>query len=336
MRTAPVFELAAPDLGDWRAGNTGVEGVWHFESDEPGRRVLITALVHGNEICGAWALKGLLEAGVRPRRGALTLAFCNLAAFDRFDPAHHDAARFVDEDMNRQWSVDRLHSANSVERVRAAQLEPFVRRADWLLDLHSMHEPGLPLTLSGRHPKNIDLAIQMKAPAHIVVDAGHADGTRMRDFGRFGEPTEIDGGVRSLLVECGFHGDLRSRDVARDQCQRFLLASGVIDEGEVNAALGHWQLPDAPQQWILEVTGGVVAGSGPISFDRAYEGLEVIAKAGTQIGMNGDSAITTPYDDCVLIMPSLRQAREGVTVVRFAQRRQAGAIHTARLRSRPT
>jgi len=29
----------------------------------------------------------------------------------------------------------------------------------------------------------------------------------------------------------------------------------------------------------------------------------------------------TPYDDCVLVMPSLRQARAGVTVVRFARRR---------------
>jgi hypothetical protein len=30
----------------------------------------------------------------------------------------------------------------------------------------------------------------------------------------------------------------------------------------------------------------------------------------------------TPYDDCVLVMPSLRQARAGVTVVRFAHRRR--------------
>jgi hypothetical protein len=30
--------------------------------------------------------------------------------------------------------------------------------------------------------------------------------------------------------------------------------------------------------------------------------------------------VTTPYDNCVLVMPSVRQARAGVTVVRFAQR----------------
>ena len=35
---------------------------------------------------------------------------------------------------------------------------------------------------------------------------------------------------------------------------------------------------------------------------------------------NDGEAVTTPYDDCVLVMPSVRQARAGVTVVRFARR----------------
>ena len=78
-----VFTLPCPDITPWRAGNTGVEGVWQFDSGVPGPHVMLSALVHGNELCGAWALKGLLEAGVRHARGTLTLAFCNLAAFDR-------------------------------------------------------------------------------------------------------------------------------------------------------------------------------------------------------------------------------------------------------------
>ena len=77
------FELQPPDLSRWRTGNTGTPGVWRFEATQPGREVLVTALVHGNELCGAWALWEALEAGVRPRSGALTLAFCNLSAFDQ-------------------------------------------------------------------------------------------------------------------------------------------------------------------------------------------------------------------------------------------------------------
>jgi succinylglutamate desuccinylase len=120
------FVLEKPELCQWRKGNTGVEGVWQFDSGKPGRSVMVTALVHGNELCGAWALKTLLEAQIRPTAGKLTLAFCNLAGFDRFDATNHDASRFVDEDFNRVWSSDKLSDPNTLERQRAVQLSPYV------------------------------------------------------------------------------------------------------------------------------------------------------------------------------------------------------------------
>jgi hypothetical protein len=313
------FQLDKPDLGAWRAGNTGTEGVWHFESGVPGRRAMITSLVHGNELCGAWAVRGLLEAGVRPRQGSLTLAFCNLAAFDRFDPAAFDASRFVDEDLNRQWSTERIADATTVERRRAGELLPFVQRAQWLLDLHSMHERDEPLLLAGPHARNLELARRLRAPEHVVVDEGHQDGTRMRDFGHFGLPDAQAGSSRSLLVECGFHGDTSSRDVARDMSARFLVEAGVLDLGSMSDALPGWRRPDAPRQCVLRVTGGVAAHSSNFRFLGACHGLQVIRKAGTPIGDNDGDAVITPYDDCVLVMPSLRQARAGVTVVRFAK-----------------
>ena len=316
-----AFELPAPDISAWRAGNTGTEGVWHFDSGLPGRQVLVSALIHGNELCGAWALKGLLESGLRPQAGSLTLMFCNLAAFDRFDPANHDAARFVEQDMNRQWSDERMDAADSLERRRCAALRPFVARADWLLDLHSMHEPCAPLLLTGVQPRNLALAKQMAAPEHIVIDAGHQDGTRMRDYGRFGLPDAQAGDSRSLLVECGFHGDPASRAVAQDQCLRFIEASGIVDGAELARLLPGWRLTDAPRQWALQVTGPVVAKNERFTFTEAFTGLEVIARAGTVIGDNDGEPVTTPYDDCVLVMPSTRQARAGVSVVRFARRR---------------
>ncbi len=240
--------LAAPDISAWRAGNTGIEGVWQFDSGQRGRHVLITALVHGNELCGAWALKGMLEAGLRPQRGLLTLAFCNLAAFDRFDPANHDASRFTDEDLNRQWTDARIDAADTSERRRASALRPFVAQADWLLDIHSMHEPSAPLLLTGPQPRNRALARAMRAPEHIVVDPGHKDGVRMRDYGRFALTDDAADETRSLLIECGFHGDPASRAVAQDQCVRFLEQSDLIDPQELARQLPGWLLPDAAQQ----------------------------------------------------------------------------------------
>ncbi len=315
-----TFDLPAPDITDWRAGNTGTPGVWQFDSGQPGRHVMVSALVHGNELCGAWALKGLLEAGVRPERGTLTLAFCNLDAFDRFDPQNHDASRFTDEDLNRQWLDARIDAADTNERRRAAALRPFVAQADWLLDIHSMHEPSAPLLLTGIQPRNRALARAMRSPEHIVVDAGHKDGVRMRDYGRFGLMDEEGGDTRSLLVECGFHGDPASRAVAQDQCVRFIEQSGAISATALAQHLPGWRLPDAPHQWALEVTGPVVATSSAFRFVAPYTGLEMFETAGTVIGDNDGVPVTTPYDHCVLVMPSVRQARAGVTVVRFATR----------------
>jgi predicted deacylase len=322
MSLSTLFQLPAPDLSAWRAGNTGVEGVWHFEAEAPGRHVMISALVHGNEVCGAWALKGLLEAGVRPQRGTLTLAFCNLEAFDTFDVADHDASRFVDEDLNRQWLPDRIEAGGTRERRRAAALRPYVTQADWLLDLHSMHEPSAPLTLTGIQPRNLRLAQAMRSPEHVVIDAGHKDGVRMRDFGRFGAPdADAQSDALALLVECGFHGDPASRTVAQDQCARFLRAAGTLDDDAIAQQLPGWLQPDAPRQWALDVTGPVVARSEDFRFAQPFTGLEVIERAGTVIGWNEGEPVVTPYDDCVLVMPSTRQAKPGVTVVRYARRR---------------
>ncbi len=318
--TVSAFELAWPDLTRWRAGNTGTEGVWHFDSGRPGRSVLLTALVHGNELCGAWALRGLLEAGLRPQQGRLTLAFCNLAAFDTFDPARPDASRFVEEDLNRQWSPERLATSTSLERRRARELLPFVRQADWLLDLHSMHEPGEPLLLAGLQPRNLELSRRLGAPAHVVIDEGHRDGTRLRDHGRFGGADGDAAATRSLLVECGWHGALASRTVACDMTVRFLGESGAVADDALAAALPGWRQPDAGERWVLRVTGGVTARSPRFRFLADYQGLELIPAAGTAIADNDGDPVVTPYDDCVLVMPSVRQAREGVTVVRFARR----------------
>lgn len=308
------FLLACPDLSSERLGNTETPGVWHFDSGVPGKRVMLSALIHGNELCGAWALKEALAAGLRPRRGSLTLAFCNLAAFDRFDSTNYAPARFVDEDMNRVWSDDKLTVPISQERRRAAQLRPWVEQADWLLDFHSMSNSDVPLQLTGMEQRNIDLALALGNPATIIADAGHAAGVRMRDYGRFGEAG--DNGTRSLLIECGFHGAPEARGVAVDQMARVLLEAGTVDSDDIPDA---WIAPAQAAQRALRVTHAVAAKSADFRFDQPWKGLETLATAGTVIGWSEGEAVVTPYDDCVLIMPSTANLRPGVTVVRLAQ-----------------
>src|SRR3546814_4759353 len=80
-----------------------------------------------------------------------------------------------------------------------------------------MHEPGKPLLLTGLLPRNIALARKLQAPEYAIVDAGHKDGVRLRDYGRFGDPQDD---ACALLIECGYHGDPASRRVALDMTAR--------------------------------------------------------------------------------------------------------------------
>lgn len=311
------FVLPVPALGAWRSGNTGVEGVWRFEAPTPGRDVLVTALVHGNELCGAWALLAALQAGLRPRRGALTLAFCNLEAFDRFDRADPAASRCVEQDLNRVWGemAWRIAGVSTREHRRALDLLPFVESAEWLLDLHSMGQAGPPLVLTGLQARHIALAREIAAPGLVVADAGHAEGRRLRDHGRFAQ--DHDDGTRSLLIECGFHGEVAARDVAIDMFCRFLLAAGTVDAGDVPAG---WLRPLPGSQQVLEVTDAVTAAAGePPRFATAWRTGQRIAEAGTLLGWNGGEPFHTPYADCTLIMPSVQRARPGLTIVRLAR-----------------
>lgn len=310
----PVHTLA-PNLARWSASNTGVGHVHERSGAAPGPEILVTALVHGNEYSGAIALAELLAAGWAPARGRVTLAFCNVAAFGRFDAARPDDSRFVEEDFNRVWAAETLDGPRrSAELDRARQLRPFVDRATHLLDLHSMHEPCAPLLVTGTLARNIAFAQALRTASQVVVDAGHADGVRMRDYGEF---SDAQGGRIALLLEAGQHWDPRAVSAARDTLMRFLVQAGALARSE--APMG-WLLPDREPPAPVVVTDRVVAASMDFRFSGSYTGGEVIAKAGTVIATDAGREVKTPYDGCVLVMPSLRQLRPGVTTVRLGRR----------------
>ena len=62
----------------------------------------------------------------------------------------------------------------------------------------------------------------------------------------------------------------------------------------------------------------MTVGDGRFRFADEFHGLEVIPQAGTVIAYDGARPIRTPYDDCVLIMPSRRLA-PGLTAVRLGR-----------------
>lgn len=313
----PPVELRAPDIGPYLPGNTGVPGVHRWRGAHAGPRVLVQALTHGNEICGAIALNWLqqhIAAGWRPLCGELTLVYANHAAYARFNATDPYASRFVDEDLNRVWADATLQGpGDSIELRRARELRPFIDAADLLLDIHSMGEPCRPLMVCGQLDKNAAWARALGQPADLLIDTGHPSGLRMVERGGFGDPASPK---KALLIECGQHWEARAADVAVDALVRFLGLAGLASAGWVqrHARVG---LPAA--QSLVRVTEPVLARSERFHFLLPAQGLEVIPKAGTPFARDGDETFVTPYDDTVLVMPSMRRLKPGVTAVRLGR-----------------
>jgi predicted deacylase len=307
------IEIAAPDLGRWRHGNTGVDYVHHLDAGAPGPHLLLTALVHGNEPCGAIALDRLLASGFRPSRGRLTVAFVNVDAYAKFTPSDPRASRWVAEDLNRVWSPDILgeRPVRSADVARAVELMPIVQEADFLLDLHSTQHPNEPLVLAGPLEKSRRLARALGLADLVVVDKGHAQGARMRDLGAFNDPASTR---TALLIECGQHWAASSAEVAYAACVRILERFDMLPRdfgtGPVVA------LPVEATRFV-EITLPVTIRTQFV-FALPLRGGEIIKEAGTVIGHDGGEPVVTPHDDCVVIMPSQRLTA-GLTAVRLGR-----------------
>lgn len=304
----PQFPVALtpPDLARWEAGNTGIPGFTSYVADEPGPHVLIMALMHGNEIAGAIALHELLQSGIRPARGQLTLGFGNLAAFQRFDAQNPIASRFIDEDMNRVWDSYLLEGPRqSVELTRAREIRPLIDTVDIALDLHSMLWPSDPLLLCGPTTRGQSLARAIGTPGLVVADQGHAGGRRLIDYDRFTDPQSRSAGV---LVEAGQHWQPETVGQMSMSITSLLRHTGMQSP--------HQPIPRTPR--FAEVTHVVTATTQRFGFIRPFRGGDVIERRDTIIAYDGDAEIRTPHDDCLLVMPSHKTSR-GHTAVRLAR-----------------
>jgi hypothetical protein len=95
------------------------------------------------------------------------------------------------------------------------------------------------------------------------------------------------------------------------------VASGVVEPGDLPA---DWKQPTPAKQRVVEVTHAIATKRGNFAPARRFEGQEIVAKAGTLLGHDDGEPVTTPYDNCVLVMPSSnRPLRPGVTVVRLGR-----------------
>jgi predicted deacylase len=305
--TSQNFEVLPRDLSAYRQGNTGIDHVHRFESGRPGPHVLINALTHGNEFCGMVAACHLLDTGVRPLIGTLTVSFANVAAYESFDTTRPFDSRQLVHNLNRIWSTEWLDGPqDSPELRRARALRPVVAAADHLLDIHSTSQPVQPFWVYPDQPRNAAAALAINEPAvHLVMPQGLGSGTPLIQHGRHG--TADFNGV-GLVAECGQHFQQASADRAIRVACRFLAHFGLI-------APEAWPPATPAQRYQLLQTW--VIKTPDFRFTRPLIGFETFAP-GELIASDGPDALHAPADGCTVLMPARLAivGREGVYLAR--------------------
>jgi predicted deacylase len=292
---SPALEVLPRDLAPYRAGNVGIDHVHRFESGRPGPHVLVNALTHGNELCGMVAATHLLDAGVRPRIGTLTVAFANVAAYESFDPDRPFDSRQLVHNLNRIWSDAQLAGdEDSPELRRARALRPVVAAADHVLDLHSTSQDVEPFWVYPAFERNAAVALAIGRPAvHLVMPRGLGSGTPLIEHGRHGR---ADAGAGAAVVaECGQHFRRATAELAIEVTLDFLAHFGLV-EREAGAV-------DAPvPQRRYELLQTTVVRTPDFRFARPLVGFETFA-AGELVATDGDLELRAP-ERCTVLMPA--------------------------------
>ena len=295
----PLLQVLPRDLGAYRAGNTGIDYVHRFESGRPGPHVLINALTHGNEFCGMVAATHLLDTGVRPKLGTLSISFAHVEAYEAFREDEPFANRQLVHNLNRIWSDEWLDGPeDSPELRRARALRPVVAAADHILDIHSTSQDVAPFWVYPDFARNAQAALAIGAlgrvATHLVMPSGLGSGTPLIQHGRHGVPDSTAG--VALVVECGQHFLQSAADLATATALDFLAHFGLID---VTTSLS--QATPERRYALLQTC---MVHTPEFSFVRPLRGFETFAE-GELIATDGSSGeIRAPCDDCTVMMPA--------------------------------
>ena len=257
------------------------------DSGNPGPTSVILGGVHGDEICGVFAMRQMMTnpETLRVTKGKVILMYGNLEAIKQ-------NKRLVGENLNRMFLADdALYSEKakaSYEYKRAMEIRPYLQEADVLLDLHSVGTlDSVPFIIC----ENNGVSIANRFDVSIVcsgLDEAHPGGTDgyMNTIGKIG-----------LCMECGQDTDPVAVDRAMEGVRTFL------------DTIGHTDKPIPPVnkgQRHIRVTF-IYKNEAPFTLERDFEEFEDI-KEGDLIGKDGDKEVRADRDGLIMFARSKQES----------------------------
>ena len=298
--------------------------VHQYRSLASGPRLLVLGAVHGNETCGAVAIRAVAAefAGGARRlaRGVLTMVpVANPLAFAR-------GTREGDRNLNRDFRPS-VSPENAEDRI-ANHLAQLMSGHDVLLDLHSFASEGTPFVFFGPQDNAQDLEPFRRAaeeaalaravgPRRLVYGwlPAYAKGVARRPAGSIAygigttEYMRSQGGY-AVTVECGQHADPAAPQVARNAIENAIALLGLgggsgtrADGVQTPLALSQGDAP-APAIEVIEMCDVVDRHSPDDRFAAKWRSFDRLT-AGQPIAQRADGERLLAPEDGYIVFPSL-------------------------------
>ncbi|AUH52490.1 succinylglutamate desuccinylase [Chromobacterium sp. ATCC 53434] len=290
-----------------------------YQALADGPRLIITGAVHGNEVCGAIAIRRVMA---ELERGALALRAGRLTLVPVANPlAYRLGQRGGERNLNRNLAP--TQQPRDYEDHVANWLCPLLAEHEVLLDLHSFRSPGRPFVFVG--PPDNDGALEPFSDAAReealarrlgvarAVDgwlATYALGVERRRLNPQGDPRqrELNGDARygvgtteymrsrggwALTLECGRHDDPDAPEVAYRAIVNTLAHLGMISA----------PAPAPRDMELLSLYEVVDKIDDADRFARDWASFDAVA-AGETIGWRADGEPVLAPEDGHIVFPS--------------------------------
>jgi len=262
---------------------------FRFDSEQPGKNILIFGAIHGDEHCGPVAIRSVIEKieqGTWPLlKGSVTFVpICN-------PKAHEEKKRVRKENLNRIFKKTSVPETE--EQELANELTTLVDMCDVLLDIHSSFVPA-PTNVFVDYPTEENLAFATALePEFLIFDwpKTYAENPSFDSWTT--DRYAHEAGKIGILTECGQHDAPSSIEHAERYMQRTLAHFGNI--APLNEAA-----PELARR--VYMTGMWKRESAEDRFARAWHHLEFVPR-GALIALRSDGEEILASEDCFIIFP---------------------------------
>ncbi len=261
-----------------------------YRSLVPGPTLTVLGAVHGNERCGAEAIRRLIadiDAGVLvPKLGTLQLVPVTNPG------AYAQNVRFVERNLNRYLypKDEKRHYEDHLDPIVCDLLD----RTDVLLDLHSYTSQGGPfIFLDPKDPKELAFGTSLGVSDFVCgwSDA-FGDGQGSKESQGTTEYARTRGAL-AVTLECGNHHNADAPDVGYRAILRAMAHLGMLD---ASAAAS---VPSAAKRCVRMKS--VYRREAGAVFAKPWRHFDPVAKGEAMARLQGGEILAAPEDGYIVL-----------------------------------